>query len=191
MLKKIRQLITIIFFGLVWLLVDMILALKQLDSVRNIYIKPNPTIANAMGTQHEIYINTVLNPESLSNFEKTYKNEFKKKYKLLPAKSQIILPLYFKGDSEEIKKNLINLLKEEFVGKDSVEMKTAIKLCRDYNGYIIINKSLPLANQYLKEFDIENFTVKDSILIKTKSKSNISIRVILNNKVKKPDLPLS
>ncbi len=163
------------------------LALKQLDSLRSIYVESNPTIAKIIGVQHEIYLKSNLHSDSKNSFEKIYKSEFVKKYNSLPIKSQIIMPLYFKGNGEEIKRNITDLLKNEFVGKDSIEIKTALKLCRDYNGYIIINKSLYLANQYLKEFDTENFTVKDSILIKTKSNSNISIRVILNNKIKKPE----
>ena len=163
------------------------LALKQLDSIRNLYIESNPIIANAMGTQHEVYIKTIVNPASKNNFEYTYKNEFKKKYETLPLKSQIILPQYFKGDSVKIKNDLIDLLQKEFHGKDSVEVKIALKLCRDYNGYIIVMKTLHLANHLLKVLDTENFIVKDSILIKTKSNSNISIRVILNKKIKKPE----
>ncbi|QOW09845.1 CocE/NonD family hydrolase [Kaistella flava (ex Peng et al. 2021)] len=162
-------------------------AMKQLDSVKSIFMESNPTIANAMGTQHEIYIKTIVNPNSKNNFEKIYKNEFKKKYEELSLKSQISLPVYFKGDSDQIKKGVVDLLQKEFVGKDSVNVNTALELCRDYNGYIVVKKSFHLANQYLKEFDAENFTVKDSILIKNKSNSNISIRVVLNNKIKKPE----
>ncbi len=163
------------------------LALKELDSVRSIFIDSNSTIANAMGTQHEIYIKTIINPAAKNNFEYIYKTEFKKKCETLTAKSQIILPLYFKGNSDKIRKGLIDLLQKEFIGKDSVDVKTALKLCRDYNGYIVVNKSFHLANEYLKEFDEENFTVKDSILIKNNSNRDISIRVVVNNKIKKPE----
>lgn len=163
------------------------LALQQLDSVRSIFIDSNPTIAKAMGTQHEVYIRTIANPDAKNNFEHTYKDEFKKKYRSLPAKSQIILPLYFKGDSEKIRKGLVDLLQKEFIGKDNVDVKTALKLCRDYNGYFVAKKSFHLANKYLKEFDAENFTVKDSILIKNKSNRQISIRATVNNKNKNPE----
>lgn len=163
------------------------LALKELDSVRSIFMDGNSTIANAMGTQHEIYIKTIVNAAAENNFEYIYKTEFKKKYETLTAKSQIILPLYFKGNSDKIRKGLIDLLQKEFIGKDSVDVKTALKLCKDYNGYIVVNKSFHLANEYLKEYDSENFTVKDSILIKTKSNRDISIRIVLNNKIKKPE----
>ncbi|MFC6266925.1 CocE/NonD family hydrolase [Frigoriflavimonas asaccharolytica] len=163
------------------------LAMKQLDSLRNIYSKSNPLSARIIGVQHEIYIKTMLHPNSKNDFETVYESEFNNIYNSLPIKSKIVLPLYFKGDSEEFKKNIVDLLKKEFMGKDSISITTALELCRNYNGFLIINKSLHLANQYLKEFDNENFTVKDSVLIKTKTGNEISIRVILNNKIKKPE----
>ena len=163
------------------------LALKQLDSIRGLYIESNPVIANAMGTQYEIFINTILDTDAKNNFEKVYKNKFKNKYNALPTKSQIILPLYFDADSNNIKKDLIDLLQKDFNKKDSVEIQTAIKLCKEYNWFKVAEKSYHFAHVYLKEFDTENFTIKDSILIKTKSNNNISIRVILNNKIKKPE----
>lgn len=163
------------------------LALKQLDSLRDIYMKSSPENAKVMGAQFEIYIKTIANPDSKNNFENVYKNEFKKKYEELPIKSQIILPVYFEGDGDKIKKDLVDLLQKDFAGKDSVDIATAIKLCRTYLYYTVFTKSYLLGNQYIKVLDDESFTVKDSILIKGKSNNNISIRVVLNNKLKNPE----
>ena len=57
------------------------LALNQIDSVRSVYLKSNPTIAHAMGVQYEIYINTLKSKYGKLDFEKNYKEEFYKNYK--------------------------------------------------------------------------------------------------------------
>ena len=44
-------------------------------------MKNNSSIANAMGTQYEIYINTLRNKNSNVDFENIYKEEFYQKYK--------------------------------------------------------------------------------------------------------------
>lgn len=54
------------------------LALKQLDSLRDIYMKSSPENAKVMGAQYEIYIKSIKDPMAKNNFEKVYKNEFKK-----------------------------------------------------------------------------------------------------------------
>lgn len=158
-------------------------ALNQLDSVRSVYMKNNPAIAQAMGVQYEIYIKTIKNKKNYFDFETKYREEFYKKYESLPIKSQILLPKYFNIDLEKNKKEIITLLKNDFEKKDSVELKKALLLCRNYITYIIANKSFDFAKKYLKELDSKNFDVKDSLLIS----NNISIRVVLNKKVTKPE----
>lgn len=54
------------------------LALKQLDTLRDIYMKSSPENAKVMGAQYEIYIKSIKDPMAKNNFEKVYKNEFKK-----------------------------------------------------------------------------------------------------------------
>ncbi|PWN60436.1 CocE/NonD family hydrolase [Chryseobacterium viscerum] len=156
-------------------------ALSQLDSVRNVYRKSNPKIAYAMGTQYEIYINTSKNKTS-KDFQEKYKEEFLKKYESLPAKSQIILPRYFNVDLEKTKKDIVASLKNDFENKDSVDLKKALLLCRNYNSYIA-GQTFGLAKKYLKELDSKNFEVKDSLLIN----NEISIRVVLNKKITHPE----
>ncbi|WP_147473946.1 hypothetical protein [Chryseobacterium nematophagum] len=54
------------------------LSLSQLDSLRNITMRNNSITASAMGSQFEIYINTVKRAPSKNNFDKIYEEEFKK-----------------------------------------------------------------------------------------------------------------
>lgn len=158
------------------------IALSQIDSVRNVYMKSNPTIAQAMGIQYEVYIKTMLDTSSI-NFEQKYKKAFFQKYKSLPIKSQVILPRYFNIDLEKMKKDIINSLKNDFENQDSIEVKKAISLCRNYNAYFVASKSFDLAKKYLNELDSESFAVKDSLLIN----NEISVRVVLNKKIINPE----
>ncbi len=159
------------------------LALNQIDSVRNVYLNSNPTIAKAMGVQFEIYAKTLKNKNPNNSFIDQYKAEFYKKYESLPVKSQIILPRYFNTDIEKTKKDIIAILKNDFENKDSVELKKALLLVRNYNSYIVASNSFEYAKKYLKELDSKNFEVKDSLLIN----NEISIRVVLNKKITKPE----
>ncbi|WP_426477205.1 CocE/NonD family hydrolase [Chryseobacterium sp. CBSDS_008] len=161
---------------------NYVIALNQIDSVRNVYKKSNPTIAYAMGTQYEIYLNAQKNKNSHKDFQEKYKEEFFKKYESLPIKSQIILPRYFNGDTEKTKKEILTSLKSDFENKDSIELKKAILLCRNYNSYIV-GPTFDIAKSYLKELDSKNFEVKDSLLVN----NEISIRVVLNKKITHPE----
>ena len=159
------------------------LALNQIDSVRSVYMSTNPTIAKAMGVQFEIYAKTLKNKNPNSLFIDQYKAEFYKKYESLPVKSQIILPRYFNTDIEKTKKDIIAILKNDFENKDSVELKKALLLVRNYNSYIVASNSFEFAKKHLQEFDSKSFEVKDSILIN----KEISIRVVLNKKIIYPE----
>jgi len=163
------------------------LALKQIDSVRNIYIKSSPAVASAMGMQYEVYINALKNSKSKNGFANTYKEELHKKYISLPVRSQIILSNYFNIDADQAKKEVYDLLQSRFNNKENVDINTAILLCKKYNSYVVSKASFKYARQFLEEQDKKHYLVQDSIVIKTRSKNSISIRVVLNNKIKKPE----
>lgn len=158
-------------------------ALSQIDSVRSVYMKSNPSIAQAMGSQYEIYIKTLYNINSKKNFEDSYKVEFLKKYESLSIKSRILLPRYFNVDIEKTKKDIISSIKNDLENKDSVDIKKALLLCRNYTSFMVSNSSFNYANKYLKELDFLNYDIKDSILINNK----VSVRVVLNKKIRYPE----
>ncbi|MFN3773466.1 MAG: CocE/NonD family hydrolase [Cloacibacterium normanense] len=158
-------------------------ALSQIDSVRSFYMKSNPSIAKAIGSQYEIYIKTLYNINSKKNFEDSYKVEFLKKYESLPIKSRILLPRYFNIDIEKAKKDIIFSIKNDLENKDSVDIKKALLLCRNYASFLVSNSSFNYANKFLKELDFLNFDIKDSVLINNK----VSVRIVLNKKITHPE----
>lgn len=55
-------------------------ALEQLNDVRSSFMKGNPKMAAAMGTQYEVYMNTLQRLNNNQDFNKTYQAELLKKY---------------------------------------------------------------------------------------------------------------
>lgn len=161
------------------------LSLSQLDSLRNITMRNNSITASAMGSQFEIYINTIKRAPNKNNFDKIYEEEFKKKYEKLPLKSQIILSQYFTYDPTSLKKDINEIITNN-IQQDSIDLSDAIKLCRKYNIYDVGNKTFKLGTQLLKNLEKEVFTIYDSIKVSTKDNGILTLSVVLNNKAPKP-----
>ena len=161
------------------------LALQRLDSVRSFYLTGNPDAAHAMGTQYEVYMKTLQHTAQGKGFAAAYTDELYKKYQTLSLQSQILLPRYFDIDLPRLKKEIDDLLRSEFTRKDSVDIKTALSLCRKYNSYHVAKESFKYAYPLLKKWEAHTFTVRDSLIIKSKNGHDISIRVVLNNTIKK------
>lgn len=53
-------------------------ALEQLNDVRSSFMKGNPKMAAAMGTQYEVYMNTLQRLNNNQDFNKTYQAELLK-----------------------------------------------------------------------------------------------------------------
>ncbi|MCF2221039.1 CocE/NonD family hydrolase [Chryseobacterium sp. PS-8] len=162
------------------------LSLSQLESVRNVYKSSDPTIATAMGSQFEIYVNTIKRLNNNNEFNKIYEEEFRKKYITLPVKSQIILPQYFNFNAEVTEKDIKEILTKK-IKNDSIEIEDAIQFCRKYNTRNVANKSFEIAASLLKKLDKENFTIYDSVKISTKTNGDLTLSVILFNKNLKPE----
>ncbi|WP_228378862.1 CocE/NonD family hydrolase [Chryseobacterium hispalense] len=164
---------------------DYDLSLSQLESVRDIYRLNSPLEAAMMGSQFEIYINAVKRTKDEREFERIYEEEFIRKYEKLPIKAQIILPQYFDFDVSMAEKDIKEILLKK-IKDDSIDIKDAIQLCRKYNSVKVAKKTFRLAKPLLKKLDKENFTVYDSLKITTKDNKDLTLGVVLNNKVPKP-----
>lgn len=152
---------------------DYDLSLAQLDSVRNIYKDSYLYISLAMGTQYEVYIKAL-------HEEKSYEEVFRLKYNQLPLKSQIVLPQYFNINEKNIAETQAKIV------NDSISIQDALKLCRNYIALEVSKKTFVTAHKLLKELTQENFTVYDSIKISSLNSGNLTLSVVLNNKIPKP-----
>lgn len=153
------------------------LSLTQLDSVRNIYKDSYPFISLAMGTQYEVYIKALQSKRS-------YEEVFRLKYNQLPVKSQIALPQYFNINEKNSEKNIAET--QTKIVNDSISVQDALKLCRNYIALEVSKKTFATAHKLLKELAQENFTVYDSIKISSLNSGNLTLSVVLNNKIPKP-----
>lgn len=164
---------------------DYDLSLSQLESIRNIYRSDYPIEAAAMGTQFEIYINTIKRVKSTTELKKIYEEELKKKYVKLPVKSQIILPEYFDFDLADIEKYITETIQNK-IKNDSIKISDAVQLCREYNSLNVARKTFHFAKPLLKKLDQENYTVYDSVKIVAKNNVDLTLRIVVNNKTSKP-----
>lgn len=162
------------------------LALFHLNLLRSILTKKNPASSNATGSQFEIYINTVKKiKKGNSNFDKVYEEEFNKKYEKLTVKEQNTLTQNFDLDTEKAEKDIEEILLKK-IKNDSIETKDAIQLCRKYNSLNVAKKTFNLAKLLLKKLDKENFTIYDSIKLNTKDYGDLTLSIVIYNKIPKP-----
>lgn len=160
-------------------------SLSQLESVRDIYRLNSPVEAATMGSQFEIYINAVKRTKDEREFERIYEEEFIRKYEKLPVKAQIILTQYFDFDIRIAEKDVKTILLKK-IKDDSIDIKDAIQLCRKYNSIKVAKKTFSLAKLLLKKLDKENFTVYDSVKVITKDHGDLTLNVVVYNKIPKP-----
>lgn len=161
-------------------------ALKSLYQIREIY-KSNKGISEAMGVQFEVYINTLKNPKSKTNFEEAYIEELMKKYQALSPKAQIAMSGYFTNNISQLKKDILSSIAKDFTNKDSVSLESAVLLSRRYNTYLVGSKSFQWALHKLRALDQEKFQVQDSLVLKTKKGHEITVTVVLNKQLPKPE----
>ncbi|MDE5436786.1 CocE/NonD family hydrolase [Elizabethkingia meningoseptica] len=162
-------------------------ALSQIDAIRTLYMKGNPKFAYAIGIQYEVYAKAVEKTKARQNFRKIYEAELLKKYNTLSAGSQVSLPMFFDYNPKETKEDLYNFIKTDINGKSSIPIATALLLFRKYSNDIIAKVTYNYGRPLLKKLDEETYTINDSIIVHTKDKKEISISVIVNNKIKKPE----
>ncbi|MCU7617409.1 CocE/NonD family hydrolase [Chryseobacterium sp. PBS4-4] len=159
------------------------LALYHLNLVRDIYTKRNPALSKEMGSQFEIYINTIKRLNYNKDFDKIYEEEFRKKYKNLSLKSQITFPQYFIYNKIQTKKDIEEIIIKN-IKEGSIEIKDAVQLCRKYNTYNIGGKTFDLGTKLIKKLEKEDFIIYDSIKVITKNNEILTLSIILSNKNK-------
>lgn len=157
---------------------DYDLSLAQLDSVRYIYKASHPYVSLAMGTQYEVYIKSKKN-------KSTYEEEFRLKYGKLPIRSQILLPQYFSTNIKNTENNISEILQKK-ISDDSISVKEALLLCRNYISLKVAEETFAAANDLLKKMDKENFIIHDSITLTTADAGEVSLTAVISNKNKTP-----
>lgn len=161
-------------------------ALEQLNAVRSSFMKGNPKMAAAMGTQYEVYMNTLQRSNNNQDFNKTYQAELLKKYNSLASSAQVFMPFFFGLTPKETKEDLSSFIKSDIAGKSSIDLKTALLLFRKYGSNLIAEATYTQGLPLLEKLDQESYTVNDSVIVYTKDKKEISISTVINKKIQHP-----
>ena len=144
-------------------------ALEQLNDVRSNFMKGNPKMAAAMGTQYEVYMNTLQRLNNNQDFNKTYQAELLKN--IIPWRVALRSLCHFLWSyTKETKEDLNSFIKSDITGKSSIDLKTALLLFRKYGSNLIAEATYTQGLPILEKLDQESYTVNDSVIVYTKDK---------------------
>ncbi|MGG7440789.1 hypothetical protein ACQ7CU_22200 [Chryseobacterium arthrosphaerae] len=161
-------------------------ALKTIYKIRNAYKQSYPYYSKIIGIQFELY-SLVKNSTKTADIEPVYENILRERYNQLPIQSRYLIPDSFKFKKDFNKNEVIKILSES-IKNDSISLKNAVLLCRNYNTYITIEKTFSIAECILKKLDKEDILAKDSIIIKTQKGNEIALYYVFNKSVKQPSI---
>ncbi|CAD7806509.1 Cocaine esterase [Chryseobacterium aquaeductus] len=151
-------------------------ALSTINKLRLFFKNSYPDYSRIAAIQFEIFI--LARKENNTNDIKTdYEKIFKEKYRKLPIQSKVLIPYSFKYKKGHNKKEINKILRDSIV-QDSISLKNAILLCKNYNTLITIENTFSIAEGLVKNLDEEEFLVRDSIIIKTKKGNELSLGFI-------------
>ncbi|OCA68402.1 CocE/NonD family hydrolase [Chryseobacterium arthrosphaerae] len=161
-------------------------ALKTIYKIRNAYKQSYPYYSKIIGIQFELY-SLVKNSTKTADIEPVYENILRERYNQLPIQSRYLIPDSFKFKKDFNKNEVIKILSDS-IKNDSISLKNAVLLCRNYNTYITIEKTFSIAECILKKLDKEDILAKDSIIIKTQKGNEIALYYVFNKSVKQPSI---
>lgn len=160
-------------------------AVNTINKIRSTYQESYPYYSKIIGIQFELYL--LAKKQSKSNdIRLVYENILREKYQKLPIQSKQLISESFEFKKDFSKNEVIKILKDSIV-EDSILLKDAVLLCRQYNTYITIEKTFFIAKPLLKKLDEEEFLFKDSIIVKTKNGKEVSLYYVLNKKINRKE----
>lgn len=160
---------------------DFDAALRSLNALRELSRKQDPKRVKAYGFGYEVFIDAVANESSYILNKSNYEKSFSKIYDSLPYEATVYAAAFYLNNLNDVAKNYKKLLKE-LNTTDSISLADAKKLCRQYNSYNILSKTLDLGIGLIKKEEIKLFIIQDSLLIKTKSGPTLSATVVRKRK---------
>lgn len=159
-------------------------AIKTIYGIRNAYKQSYPYYSKIVGIQFELY-SLIKKSAKTADIESAYENILRERYRQLPIQSRYLIPSSFRFKKDFNKNEVIKILRDS-IKNDSISLKNAVLLCRNYNTYVTIEKTFSIATHILKKLDEEDFLVKDSIIVKTKDNHEIALYYVLNKRIKQP-----
>lgn len=143
------------------------------DSIKN----------NAIGFVFKVYaITAAKNPKTQSEFESAFKEAFQKLYQSLDEDGKVLTESFYTISLKE-KKTSFDLKLKEVSTNDSIDIKDAVALCRNYCTYHTYALTLPLGQQLLATIEAEKYIIEENIIITLPNGSTIAGAMVRNKNI--------
>jgi uncharacterized protein len=140
------------------------------DSIKN----------RVVGFAYKAYAKTIgKQPKSKNQFKAYYNAVFDSLYETLNTENQNILPDYFENSLTDIVSRF-QLKIKSVQSSDSIEVKDAVVLCRNYCSYKTYTTTLKLSKEKFAQKDKEKYIIDENILITLPNGSEISGAMVRN-----------
>jgi putative CocE/NonD family hydrolase len=161
---------------------------ETITTLRRILKAGNTRYSDLLYVQYELYGKAKMNQSvSSRSFKEEFTGLFQNLFKSLDDKTALYISTAF------ITRNGVAELHDNFQRslagaqkKDSIDINTAIGLCKDYFIWQVYQNTENISRQLLKEDDTHRYIVQDSILIKTRDGASISAIVVRKRGVTVP-----
>jgi hypothetical protein len=153
-------------------------SLNNLDSMRNIVAAAVPKLGKAIGFQYETFARAkILQSKNNIPFKEAFIQSFKEQFITLSEEAKAMAASYFGDDPEPMKEKFYNQL-NSLRGKDSIALKDAQLLIKNYNSWIVYSQVNPIGLLLLAEEEDKKFIIEDSVLIKSRDGALLSATIV-------------
>ncbi|HEY4324631.1 MAG TPA: CocE/NonD family hydrolase [Mucilaginibacter sp.] len=162
-------------------------AKETIVALRAISRDRDPGFADLLYIQHELFAQAKLEQEAANkDFKAAFTNQFRKLFKWLDDKDALHISTAFitRNGIDELKNNFQNSITA--IKQDSIDITTALLLCKNYYWFKVYQVMEPVARQLLREDEQQRYVIQDSVLIKTRDGAYISAIVVRKKGVTTP-----
>jgi putative CocE/NonD family hydrolase len=163
-------------------------ALGTLSKFDRLYTKQinNAAISGAIGFQYKIYCETIRGgPTEKGVFADDYAAKFEAAYGLIGNDAQNVIGFYFGGNLSDFKNDLEKKI-AEVKGNDSLTIKDAVALCKNYCAYLVYGATLSLGKTEAAKIEKQNYIEDDSVLVHMPDGGIVSLAITRMRKLTNP-----
>ncbi len=162
------------------------IALRSLDSLRQMLAKSAPKVVKVIGFQFETFATARMEQlQKNISFNEAYPVSFNALFGALSPEAAALAENYFVTDPLVMKENFYNLLKKA-EGKDSIDLEAAQALTRAYNSYLVYSQVDPFATSFFAAQEKEKYIIDDSVLVKMPDGGTVSLTIYRDRNVATP-----
>ncbi len=153
-------------------------SIETLNKFRDFNYSSDFNFGRSIGAQFESFALAKLEyNKSKLDFDIIYGKILEKMTKGMTDRALYNLSNYFNTSIIDLKDRFYKQLTTIDSAKDSISVDVAIKLCRNFNTYIVFDQILFLGKKYTSKLSVNQLIIEDSVLIKTRDGSILSARI--------------